>query len=65
MRGSVALEHLVERQKTLWRVTLRMRADLRPDMRLRHGDVVMTIKAIVPTDERDGLVLTCESGGAT
>ncbi len=62
-RGSVALEHLVARSKVLWVVTMRRRAGLRTDMRIVHGDIVMTIKAIVPTDLRDALVLTCESGG--
>ncbi len=64
VRGSVALEHLVARKLTIWRVTMHSRAGLRPDMRLVHGDIVMAIRAIVPTDARDGLVLTCESGGA-
>jgi len=63
IRGGVALEHLVERHRTLWRVTIRMRRDLLPSMRIVHGDVVMTIKAIVPSELRDALVLTCESGG--
>jgi len=62
LRGEVATQHLVERQSQLWRVTIRSRTGLTIANRLIYGDTVMAIRAIAPTDKRDGLVLSCESG---
>ncbi|MEK9211723.1 head-tail adaptor protein [Sphingomonas sp. 2378] len=62
LRGDRALQHLVERQRQLWRVTIRPRGDLSIANRLVFGTIVMAISAVAPTDDRDGLVLSCESG---
>jgi head-tail adaptor len=62
LRGEAATQHLVQRSLQLWRVTIRNRSGLTIANRLAHGDTVLTIKAIAPTEARDGLVLSCESG---
>ncbi|APX64567.1 hypothetical protein AV944_00435 [Sphingomonas sp. LK11] len=62
LRGDRALQHLVERQRQLWKVTIRNRQGLTIANRLVYGDTVLAITAIAPTDARDGLVLSCESG---
>lgn len=62
LRGETALQHLVERSLQLWRVTIRNRRDLTTADRLVYGEIVMTISAIAPTEKRDGLVLSCQSG---
>ena len=62
LRGEVATQHLVERQSQLWRVTIRPWPGLTIANRLVFGDVAMLVRAVAPTDERDGLVLSCESG---
>ncbi|MBM6576348.1 head-tail adaptor protein [Microvirga sp. SRT01] len=67
LRGGEALQNLVERSKQLWRVTIRPRADLTTSMRLTWhdamiGDVVGNIRSVAPNEDRDGLVMTVESG---
>lgn len=65
LRGDRALQHLVERQRQLWKVTIRNRTGLTIANRIVYGDFVLAITAIAPTDARDGLVLSCESGQAS
>ncbi len=62
LRGDRALQHLVERQLQLWKVTIRNRAGLTIANRIVYGGTVLAITAIAPTDAWDGLVLSCQSG---
>lgn len=67
LRGEEALRQSAERSIHLWRVTIRARRGLDTSHRLvwesdLMGRVVMNIRAMAPNDERDGIVMTCESG---
>lgn len=67
LRGGEAMRSLVERSVQLWRVTIRARRGLSTSMRLTWsdpliGDVVANIRSLAPNEERDGLVMTAESG---
>lgn len=67
LRGSEALQSVVERSKQLWRVTIRPRGDVTTSMRLTWhdamiGDVVANIRSVAPNDDRDAFVMTVESG---
>lgn len=61
LRGTVAIEHLVQQQKQLYRVTVRRRAPLTIEQQLVWGVVVMSVKSCAPNDAGDALVMTCES----
>lgn len=68
LRGNEATEHAVIRARQLWRITLRVRSDVRPSMRVAWDDaalgrVIGDIKAAALNDARDALVMTVESGG--
>lgn len=67
LRGGEALQSLVERSVQLWKVTIRAQTGLSTSMRLTWsdpliGDVVANIRSLAPNEERDGLVMTAESG---
>jgi len=65
LRGDEALNHLVQRQMQLYRVTISARPGITADMRLMWGTVPLNIKsAALSTDRRD-LVMTAESGVPT
>ncbi|HFZ2573619.1 TPA: phage head closure protein [Pseudomonas aeruginosa] len=51
-----------QRSETTWRVTLRYRADLVAKWRLRDGNTVFSIEAVLPDNGRRQLVLMCKSG---
>lgn len=70
LRGGEALDHLVQRARQLWRVTIRPRTGLAPSMQLvwhdpMLGTVTAAIRAIASTEKRDGLVITAESGATS
>jgi head-tail adaptor len=70
LRGGEALANLVQRNRQVWRVTIRARSGIVNDMRLRWtdamiGEVIGNIKSAVPNEARDGLVITAESGVPT
>ncbi|WP_341210678.1 head-tail adaptor protein [Sphingomonas paucimobilis] len=62
LRGQEAVRENIERAVQLWRVTIRHRDDVTPQMRLVWGAIVMNITAAAPNEAGDGLVLSCESG---
>lgn len=69
LRGGEAITHLVERNRQLWRVTIRARAGLDTAMQLTWhdqylGTLTANIRSIALNDARDGLVMTAESGVA-
>lgn len=69
LRGGEALQSLVQRATQLWRVTIRARPGITTSHRLTWydpliGDVVGNIRSIAPNEDRDGLVMTVESGKA-
>ncbi len=64
LRGSEALENAVLRATQLYRVTIRARAGLTPDLRLFWRGQAMNIKALAWNDDRREIVMTCETGEA-
>lgn len=67
LRGGEALDHLVQRAKQLWRVTIRIRPGITTAMRLAWTDPAMgpitaNIRSAALNDTRDGIVMTAESG---
>lgn len=69
LRGGEALQNVVQRSSQLWRVTIRARPGITTSHRLTWydpliGDVVGNIRSIAPNEDRDGLVMTVESGKA-
>lgn len=70
LRGDEALDHLVQRSKQLWRVTIRVRPGVAPAMRLLWDDKVLgpligNIRSAALNDTRDGIVMTVETGVAS
>jgi len=65
LRGDQALANGVTRNTRLWRVTIRNRSDLDPAQRVVWGNINMDIRVIAPSDDREALVMTCESGVPT
>lgn len=51
-----------EQHATTWRIIMRYRDDFDTSDRLVRGNVAYNIKAILPNNDRDQLVLMCESG---
>lgn len=66
LRGGEALENLVQRNKQLWRVTIRRGPRITTRMRLIWTDPVTgplegNIRSAALNDTRDGIVMTVES----
>ncbi|ALY72100.1 TPA: phage head closure protein [Pseudomonas aeruginosa] len=51
-----------QQSETTWRITLRYRADLVAKWRLRSGNTVFSIVAVLPDNGRRQHVLMCKSG---
>lgn len=51
-----------EQHATTWRIIMRYRDDFTMSDRLVRGNVAYNIKAILPNNDRNQLVLMCESG---
>lgn len=66
LRGDEALRNAVQRSVQLWRVTMRPFPGLTAKHRFLWGDIVLAIKSPpAPTELRDGIVMTCESGAGS
>lgn len=50
-----------EQAATTWRITVR-HFRIEPSMRLKAGDTVFNVKAILPDNNRQRMVLMCETG---
>lgn len=66
LRGGEAMEHLVQRSKQLWRVTIRRGPSISTAMRLTWTDPVLgelagNVRSAALNDERDGVVMTVET----
>ncbi len=69
LRGGEALVNLVQRSRQMWRVTIRARPGVDAAKRLTWNDPIMgtitaNIRAAALNEDRDGIVMTVESGGA-
>lgn len=69
LRGDEALDHLVQRAKQLWRITIRRRSGVRPSMRVAwtdpvSGHLIGNIRSAALNETRDGIVMTVETGVA-
>lgn len=67
IRGGEALLDSIERHLATWRVTIRARPGVAPTGRFlwvtpELGQLTLAIQSIGMTEERDGLVITCQSG---
>lgn len=50
-----------EQAATTWRITTRF-IRLEPSMRLKAGDTIFNIKAVLPNNNQSQIVLMCETG---
>ena len=65
LRGGEALQNGIQRGTQLWRVTIRIRDDVTPRHRLVWNGTPLNIRTAAPNEERDGLVMTAESGAVS
>lgn len=70
LRGGEAMSNLVQRSKQLWRVTVDAIPGINTSMRLRWddplmGEIIANIRSAVVNEERDGIIITAESGVPT
>lgn len=61
VNGREFLASSAEQSGTTWRIIIRFR-DLLPTWRILYNGVYFNIKAILPNNDRNQLVLMCESG---
>jgi len=61
INGREFIAAAAEQAATTWRITTRY-FRLEPSMRLKAGDTVFNVKAILPDNNRHRLVLMCETG---
>lgn len=64
LRGDEALQNAVLRAVQIYRVTIRARSGLTPDLRLFWRGQAMNIKTIAWSDDRREIVMTCATGEA-
>jgi len=64
IRGSKeALEHMILKEQQLWKVTIRYRADVNSDARIKYLGKPLNIRSCQdPNGMFQELVMTCESG---
>lgn len=62
VQGREFLAASAEQHATTWRIIMRYRDDFTMSDRLVRGNVAYNIKAILPNNDRNQLVLMCESG---
>ena len=63
LRGKEALEHLVLHAQQLWKVTIRYRAGVDADARMKFKGKALNIRTCEdPAGDFQELVMTCESG---
>lgn len=61
IHGREFLAAAAEQASTTWRIVIRYR-DVSPAWRIVHNGVYFNIKAILPNNDKNQLVLMCESG---
>ena len=62
LRGDEAIRNAIQNSVQTWRVTMRPFPGLSTAHRLLWGSIALDIRSIAPTEARDGVVMTCESG---
>lgn len=61
IQGREFLAAAAEQAATTWRITVR-HFRIEPSMRLKAGDTLFNVKAILPDNNRQRMVLMCETG---
>jgi len=61
INGREFIAAAAEQAETTWRITVR-HIRLEPSMRLKSGDTIFNVRAILPDNNRQRMVLMCESG---
>ena len=65
IRGGEALSEAILRESQVWRVTIRRRAGVSTEHRIRWGTIVMNINTSALSQDRGELVMTTTSGVPT
>lgn len=61
IQGREFIQSSAEQAATTWRITTRY-IRIEPAMRLKSGDTIFNIKAVLPNNNQFQLVLMCETG---